>query len=494
MNEFKGFYQARGDFATVSELDALQSDFDAYYDMGRQMAAAYIEFGPDKGNEFMEKFDPFAEAITEKVDGFVDKQTALLTETTSVIRERADMLRLVTFLVSASAAVILLVVGFVLSKKTVGPIKKFTAILKDISEGEGDLTRRIEINSKDEIGDMALYFNSTFEKIRELVSIVQNQSDKLSEVGVSLSSNMTETASAINQITANIQSIKGQTVNQAASVTETGSTMEHISVGIDKLNQLIGDQAKNISESSESIGTLIESIDAVAETLAKNGENIKKLSDNSESGKDALDKITAAIADVSKESESLMEISDVINAIANETNLLAMNAAIEAAHAGDSGKGFAVVADEVRKLAEGSASQTKTIESALKKITESITAVFSLSDEVVEKFNSIAQDVAVVARQEEDIRVSMEEQSQSGSRARQSIAELNDITKKVKESSSEMFEGSQQVASEARNMTAITEEINCGMGEMAAGADQITEAVSAVNSLVDFRVQAALIF
>ncbi len=140
--------------------------------------------------------------------------------------------------------------------------------------------------------------------------------------------------------------------------------------------------------------------------------------------------------------------------------------------------------DEVRKLAEGSASQTKTIESALKKITESITAVFSLSDEVVEKFNSIAQDVAVVARQEEDIRVSMEEQSQSGSRARQSIAELNDITKKVKESSSEMFEGSQQVASEARNMTAITEEINYGMGEMAAGADQITEAVSAVNSLV----------
>lgn len=484
VNEFKSFYQARGDSATVSELDALQSDFDAYYDMGKQMAAAYIEFGPDKGNEFMEKFDPFAEAITEKVDGFVDKQTALLTETTSVIRERADMLRLVTFLVSASAAVILLVVGFVLSRKTVGPIKKFTAILKDISEGEGDLTRRIEINSKDEIGDMALYFNSTFEKIRELVSIVQNQSDKLSEVGVSLSSNMTETASAINQITANIQSIKGQTVNQAASVTETGSTMEHISVGIDKLNQLIGDQAKNISESSESIGTLIESIDAVAETLAKNGENIKKLSDNSESGKDALDKITAAIADVSKESESLMEISDVINAIANETNLLAMNAAIEAAHAGDSGKGFAVVADEVRKLAESSASQTKTIESALKKITESITAVFSLSDEVVEKFNSIAQNVAVVAKQEEDIRVSMEEQSQSGSRARQSIAELNDITKKVKESSSEMFEGSQQVASEARNMTAITEEINCGMGEMAAGADQITEAVSAVNSLV----------
>ena len=95
-----------------------------------------------------------------------------------------------------------------------------------------------------------------------------------------------------------------------------------------------------------------------------------------------------------------------------------------------------------------------------------------------------AQDVAVVARQEEDIRVSMEAQSQSGSRARKSIAELNDITKKVKESSSEMFEGSQQVASEARNMTAITEEINCGMGEMAAGADQITEAVSAVNSLV----------
>ena len=407
-----------------------------------------------------------------------------LTENTAVIRTRADALRLVTLLVSSVAIVFLLVVGFVLSLKTVGPIKKFTAILKDISEGEGDLTRRIEISAKDEIGNMALYFNSTFEKIRQQVSIVQSQSEKLSEVGVSLSSNMTETASAINQITANIQSIKGETVNQASSVTETSSTMENISYGIENLNQLIGDQAKNISESSESIGTLVESIDEVAETLVKNGESIKTLTENSESGKDALDKITAAIAEVSKESESLMEISEVINAIANETNLLAMNAAIEAAHAGDSGKGFAVVADEVRKLAESSASQTKTIESALKKITESITAVFSLSDEIVEKFNSIAQDVAVVAKQEETIRMSMEEQSRNGSRVRATISALNDITKKVKESSTEMFEGSQQVAGEARNMTAITEEINSGMSEMAAGADQITEAVSAVNSLV----------
>ena len=483
LDEFKSFYKSNGESDKVSELEAMKKAFDGYYDMGKQMAAAYIKYGPDAGNEFMEKFDPYAEEISEMVDAFVNDLSEMLVEDVGNISQEANMIQVQTIVVGLVADLLLLAIGIFMSLRIVGPIKSFTGILKDISEGEGDLTKRINISANDEIGQMALYFNETFDKICALVSTVQAQSEKLSNVGADLSTNMTETASAVNEISANIKSIKGQTVNQSASVTETSSTMDQITIGVEKLNELITQQAKNISESSASIGILIQNMDGATSTLIKNSENIKRLSANSESGKAALDKITTAIQEVAEESRGLMEISNVIQSIAEETNLLAMNAAIEAAHAGDTGKGFAVVADEVRKLAESSAAQTKTIESALKKITDSINVVIEFSGEVVEKFVAIEKEVQNVSLQEETIRMTMEEQSENSKGVLESINILNDITKNVQRSSVEMIDGTTQISKEARNMAVITEEINGGMNEMASGADQITDAVNTVNML-----------
>ena len=483
MAEFKDFYRAHGETDKVSELNDMLKAFDGYYEMGRNMAAAYIEFGPDEGNKFMEKFDPYAEEISEMVDGFVGHMSDMLVESVTVISDESDGLVVRSVIIGVVASILLLVIGSVLALRIVRPIRQFTLILKDISEGEGDLTRRIEISSRDEIGSMAGYFNETFDKIRQLVSIVQEQSQKLSEVGVNLSSNMNETASAVNEISANIKSIKAQTVNQSASVTETGSTMEQISLGIGRLNTLINEQATNINHSSSAISELIQNIDGVTKTLVQNAENIARLTETSESGKSALDKITHAIQDVADESRGLMEISGVIQSIASETNLLAMNAAIEAAHAGETVKGFAVVADEVRKLAESSAAQTKTIESALKKMTGSIKVVSDFSREVVDKFVSIEKEVNVVSRQEQSIRATMEDQSENSKHVLESISLLNDITQKVQSSSVEMIEGSNQITQEAKNMTVITQEITSGMNEMAAGADQITDSVNIVNTL-----------
>ncbi len=485
VEEFKSFYRKNSQNDKVRELEDMKKAFDGYYDMGKQMAAAYIEYGPDEGNEFMEKFDPYAEEISEMVDAFVNDLSDKLTEIVSEISKESDAMVIQTILIGFFAAVLLFTIGFVLSRRITNPINQFTRILKDISEGEGDLTKRIHLSSSDEIGDMASYFNNTFEKIRVLVATVQEQSVTLSNVGADLSANMTETASAVNEISANIKSIKGQTVNQSASVTETSSTMDQISLGIGKLNELIKEQAKKITESSGAISFLIQNMDSATQTLIKNSENIKQLTSNSESGKAALDRITTAIQEVAEESRGLMEISNVIQSIAEETNLLAMNAAIEAAHAGDTGKGFAVVADEVRKLAESSAAQTKTIEAALTKITNSINVVIEFSSEVVEKFVSIEREVQNVSQQEESVRLTMEEQSASSKTVLESINILNEISMNVQRSSVEMLDGSSQVSREARNMTAITEEISGGMNEMASGADQITEAVNTVNMLAN---------
>lgn len=370
-----------------------------------------------------------------------------------------------------------------ISRSITKPLVQTITILKDISEGEGDLTRKIEVKSHDEVSDMAKYFNLTFDKIRNLVALVRSQSNSLLILGENLSSNMTETAAAINEITANIQSIKNQTLSQSASVTETSATMEQISKGIDKLNQLILDQSANVTESSSAIEEMMANIGSVTKTLVKNSENIKQLTFSSEAGRKVLDIITLGIKDVAKESDGLMEIGQIIQNIASQTNLLSMNAAIEAAHAGDSGRGFAVVADEIRKLAESSSTQTKTISTVLKRIKDSIAIIIKYSEDVATKFNTIENEVKIVTEQEDGIRRAMEEQNEGSKQVLEAITILNEITQKVQASSIEMLTGSKQVSKEAVNMNMITQEISGGMNEMASGAEQMTVAVNAVNEL-----------
>ncbi|MDR1149852.1 MAG: methyl-accepting chemotaxis protein, partial [Spirochaetaceae bacterium] len=269
--------------------------------------------------------------------------------------------------------------------------------MKDIAQGEGDLTSRITIHSNDEIGEMGTYFNQTMEKIQNLVKAIKNQTVTLSDIGNELASNMTETAAAINEITSNIQSIKGQVVNQAASVTETNATMEQITLNLDKLNGLVEKQTSNVSQSSSAVEEMLANIQSVTQTLVKNGSNVKELADASEVGRSGLQDVAADIQQIARESEGLLEINAVMENIASQTNLLSMNAAIEAAHAGEAGKGFAVVADEIRKLAESSGEQSKTISSVLKKIKDSIDKITRSTDAVLNKFEAIDSGVKTVS-------------------------------------------------------------------------------------------------
>jgi methyl-accepting chemotaxis protein len=378
-----------------------------------------------------------------------------------------------------AAAVIMYFVAVGITK----PIANVALTLKDISEGEGDLTKTVNIHSKDEIGDLARYFNATLEKIKLLVITIKKQAAALYDIGNELASNMTETAAAINEITANIQSIKGRVINQSASVTETNATMEQITVNINKLNGHVDRQSGSVSQSSSAIEEMLANIQSVTQTLVKNTDNVKELIEASEVGRSGLQEVAADIQEISRESEGLLEINAVMENIASQTNLLSMNAAIEAAHAGEAGKGFAVVADEIRKLAESSGEQSKTISTVLKKIKDSIDKITKSTDSVLNKFEAIDSGVKIVSEQEENIRSAMEEQGAGSKQILEAIGQLNEATQMVKSGSGEMQEGSKQVIQESRNLELATQEITNGMNEMASGADQINVAVSRVNEI-----------
>jgi methyl-accepting chemotaxis protein len=210
---------------------------------------------------------------------------------------------------------------------------------------------------------------------------------------------------------------------------------------------------------------------------------VKELQESSETGKSSLYEVASNIQEIAKESEGLMEINAVMENIASQTNLLSMNAAIEAAHAGESGKGVAVVAGEIRKLAESSGRQSKTTAEKLKKIKTSIDGITQSMGVVFENFESIEREVQIVSGQEESIRNIMQEQERDSRDVLEAITSLNSISGKIRQESEELSGKSKEVIREAVEMESSTQEISSGMNDMAKGTEQINKAVLEVNEI-----------
>jgi len=388
-----------------------------------------------------------------------------------------------TIILAVIAILIGAVITYLILNYVTKPLVSVADTLKDISEGEGDLTKSISTKSADEIGDLAKYFNQTLDKIKHLIFSIKNESVTLSSVGTDLASNMNETAAAVNQITANIQSIKGRVINQSASVSQTHATMEQVVCNINKLDKLVQEQSKNVAQASSAIEQMVANTNSVTNTVISNANNVKILKDASEIGRNSLEEVSSDIQEISQESEGLLEINTVMQNIAGQTNLLSMNAAIEAAHAGEAGKGFAVVADEIRKLAESSSEQSKTISIILKKIKGAIDKITQSTGNVMTKFGAIDDSVRIVAEQEENILHAMEEQGVGSKQILEGVSKVNDITRQVSNRSEEMLLNANEVIRESENLEKATQEIKSGMNEMAGGADQINIAVHHVNDI-----------
>jgi len=388
-----------------------------------------------------------------------------------------------TIILALIAIIIGAVITYFVLHYVTKPLVTLADTLRDISEGEGDLTRSVLLNSTDEIGDLAKYFNNTLTKIKHLVLSIKNESVTLSNVGTDLAGNMSETAAAVNQITSNIQSIKGRVINQSASVSQTHATMEQVVGNISKLDKLVHEQTQNVAQASSAIEQMVANTNSVTNTVISNANNVRMLKDASEVGRNSLQEVSTDIQEISRESEGLLEINSVMENIAGQTNLLSMNAAIEAAHAGDAGKGFAVVAAEIRKLAESSSEQSKTISTVLKKIKGSIEKISISTENVLTKFGAIDDSVKVVAEQEENILHAMEEQGIGSKQILEGVGKVNDITRQVSSRSEEMLQNANEVIRESENLEKATQEIESGMNEMATGANQINIAVNHVNDI-----------
>jgi len=379
--------------------------------------------------------------------------------------------------------ILMLIIATLIIRKTAKSLEQTAGALQGIADGDGDLTVRLNNSTSDEVGAISYFFNKTLEKIHATMKLVSESSVALTEVSSALTESVQSEESTINDIKNLIDGLHAEINNQNTGISETAGSVEHMAQTITNLDSAIISQTENINTSSASIEQMIANIDSVTQILIKNQELINKMEAKSNDVKVSITNSSQLTQEISSESENLLEASSIIQNIASQTNLLAMNAAIEAAHAGESGKGFAVVADEIRKLAEESGTQSKNITTVLQALKEKIELIAKDSVKTENDFMESFSLTTAVKQQEEVIMSAMKEQSAGGEQVIKAVADIADSTSKVKDGSTLMLSNSDKILEAMHQLTYISNTIAEKIQSIADGISDFEESVRTVGGM-----------
>ena len=390
------------------------------------------------------------------------------------VRTHFSKLLLYIFETMAVVLVAAIFVSLFFSKKFSKPIEETARILEKMAAG--NLTLRLSAEKgNNEISKMRRSINAFTESINKMVAVSKQNIISLSKVAENLNENSSGISSEIKQISDNSSELADQAKTQLETVSLTVDTMGKMSSITNQLSAQIHDQNNDLSQSSAAVEEMISNIKSITENIDKFGNSFNQLSSDSEDGKNKIENVINLIESVSAESKKLLDTNKVIEDVAQQTNLLAMNAAIEAAHAGEAGKGFAVVAEEIRKLSESTTKQShyikQTLSSVIENINEVTTAATSAGLTFGEIVNQISSDDSLIT----EIRSSMEEQS-IGSK------QIVDALGNIKETTHTIIENSKQMNSGIENVVAQVKELENAAKNLSSKTDEIKKSTQIINS------------
>lgn len=399
--------------------------------------------------------------------------------TQAVTDTRTFQRQLLQIVIMATVILAALVALTVVSMRI--PLRRLMALLKTMEDG--DLRSASGLGGKDEMGRMGSSIDALTAGLKSLLGTVKDRVGELDRVGQDLSANMIQTGAAVVQINSNIASTKNQLEEQSASVAEVSAAIETLVQGDARLAERIAEQSDVVDLSSESVAGMIASMESVARAALVARSTSDELMGLGSDGKAKLDEVLELVRVIVRHSESLGDAASVISEIASRTNLLAMNAAIEAAHAGDSGKGFAVVADEIRKLAEQSTAQAKDISAGLGNVASSIQSVGVAAESAVESYDVVHDKSASLGMEVSKISVAMEDQKVGGSRVLEALTRLSEITQGISAGSASLASSSHTILEQVSKLNAINRSVVQNNEEITIGTKEINQAIAGTTDL-----------
>ncbi len=353
---------------------------------------------------------------------------------------RSSMVRvsLISLFVMALTTLITLFIG----NKITTPLRHVVAALNDIANGEGDLTQRLTIESQDEVGDVSKAFNHFVERIQELVAQVGNVSQRI----------FTETESLTRisgQYTRQMLEHSKETEQVASAVNEMSATAQSVASSASNAANATSEAAQNSEEASNVVNTAIQSINSLVEEV---------------------DSASSVITMLAQETAKIGSVVDVIRGIAEQTNLLALNAAIEAARAGEQGRGFAVVADEVRALAGRTQQSTQEINSMLQTLQQGVRQAVDAMDGSQQHSQ---ETVAETARIE-----------QSLSTVNHAVAMINDMNLQIATAAEEQHAVTEEISRNLENIQHIVQELSSAAVKSEQATEEMASSGKALQDLV----------